>query len=99
MSDFDAAEDAGKAARPAATGTSPPAFGLDDGLTAKQGRAVEALLREPNATRAAAVAGVNERTLRRWSKEPVFRSVVLRARRESYGQAIGLTQRYAPVAV
>ena len=44
-------------------------------------------------------AGVNERTLRRWTRAPVFRSAWLRARRESFGQAIGLTQRYAPVAV
>ena len=46
----------------------------------------------------AAAVGPFDETLRRWIEEPVFRSVVLRARRESYGQAIGLTQRYAPVA-
>jgi hypothetical protein len=77
----------------------PPAFGPDDGITTRQGRAVEALLREGSITRAAAAVGVNERTLRRWGKEPAFRAAVLRGRREAFGQAIGLTQRYAPVAV
>jgi hypothetical protein len=79
--------------------TPPPAFGPDDGLTGKQGRAVEALLREPTAARAAALAGVNERTIRRWSREPAFRAALLRGRRDAFGQAVGLTQRYAPVAV
>jgi hypothetical protein len=76
-----------------------PAYGPDDGLTPRQGRAVEALLREPSAARAAAAAGVNERTLRRWAREPLFRAAVLRARRDAFAQAVGLTQRYAPVAV
>ena len=68
-------------------------------LAAEQGRAIDALLREPTLTRAAAAAGVSERTLRRWMVEPAFRSALLAARREAFGQAIGLTQRYAPVAV
>jgi hypothetical protein len=70
-----------------------------DGLTPQQDRAVTALLHEPTIGRAAAVAGVGERTLQRWLTEPVFRSAVLSARREAFGQAIGLTQKYAPVAV
>ena len=82
-----------------ARGQAVAAFGAADGLTPRQGRAVEALLREPTATRAAAAAGVNERTLRRWSATPAFRSALLRARRDAFGQAVGLTQRYAPVAV
>ena len=81
--------------RPAAD----PAFGEDDGLTSKQGQAVEALLREPTATKAAMAVGINERTLRRWMAAPVFRNALLRARRDAFGQAIGLTHRYAPVAV
>ena len=68
-------------------------------LTARQGQAVDALLKEPTLGRAAAVAGVNERTLRRWLAEPMFKQAVLLARREAFGQAIGLTQKYAPVAV
>jgi hypothetical protein len=70
-----------------------------DGLSAKRARAVEALLQEPTMARAAAAAGVGERSLRRWLREPAFRDALLRARRESFGQAIGLTQKYAPVAV
>ena len=77
----------------------PPAFGPADGLTARQGRAVEALLRESSAARAAAVAGVAERTLRRWTGEPAFRAALSRARREAFGHAVGLTQRYAAAAV
>ena len=71
----------------------------DDGLTARQSKAVEALFQEPTLTRAAVVAGTSERTLRRWLQLPVFRDALLRGRREAFGQAIGLTQKYAPVAV
>jgi hypothetical protein len=70
-----------------------------DGLTSQQHAAIEAMLHEPTLFRAAAVAGVSERTLRRWLQEPVFRGAMFLARREAFGQAIGLTQRYAPVAV
>src|SRR5436190_717755 len=70
-----------------------------DGLTAKQAKAIEALLQEPTIARAAVVAGASERTLRRWMQLPVFRDALLRGRREAFGQAIGLTQKYAPVAV
>ena len=69
------------------------------GLTSRQEKAIEALLHDPTHARAAVAAGVNERTLRRWTRAPVFRSALLRARREAFSQAIGLPQRYAPVAV
>ena len=72
---------------------------IADGLTTKQAKAVEALLQEPTMARAALVAGVNERTLRRWLGDASFKAAVLAARREAFGQAIGLTQKYAPVAV
>jgi hypothetical protein len=68
-------------------------------LNARQEQAVLALVNEPTVIRAAAVAGVHERTLRRWLHEPVFRSALLTARRDSFSQAIGLTQKYAAVAV
>jgi hypothetical protein len=70
-----------------------------NGLTPRQDGAVATLLQEPTIGRAAAAAGVGERTLRRWLAEPVFKAAVLTARREAFGQAIGLTQKYAPVAV
>ena len=75
------------------------AVGPAGGVTPRQERAVAALLQEPTVTRAAAAAGVGERTIRRWLAEPAFRAAVLAARREAFGHAIGLTQRYAPVAV
>ena len=74
-----------------APAANPPAFGAEDGLTPRQGRAVEALLREPTAARAAASVGINQRTLRRWTQVPAFRAALLRARREAFGQAVGLT--------
>jgi hypothetical protein len=73
--------------------------GVVDGLTAPQMKALEALLQEPTLSRAAALAGVNERSVRRWLEEPGFKRTLLAARREGFAQAIGLTQKYAPVAV
>ena len=70
-----------------------------NGLTTQQDRALTALLHEPTIARAATVAGVGERTLHRWLIDPEFRSALLAARREAFGQAIGLTQTYATVAV
>src|SRR5688572_15484162 len=70
-----------------------------DGLSGPQAKAVEALLQEPTLGRAAAAAGVSERSLRRWLSDGPFKAAVLAARREAFGQAIGLTQKYAPVAV
>ena len=69
------------------------------GLNSRQAKALEALLQEPTFARAAAVAGIGERTLRRWMATTAFRNAVYRARREAFGQAIWLTQRNAPVAV
>jgi hypothetical protein len=83
---------------PAESGHEEPPPEPPEGLTRKQGDALEALLQGQTAARAAAAAGVNERTLRRWTKEPAFRAALLEARREAFGQAIGLTQRYASVA-
>jgi hypothetical protein len=84
---------------PAESGHEEPRPEPPEGLTPRQGDALEALLQGQTAARAAAAAGVNERTLRRWTREPVFRAALLEARREAFGQAIGLTQRYASVAV
>lgn len=88
---------------PAEGGPAGPAADADadaaDGLSPKQAQALEALLQGLPTARAAAAAGVNERTLRRWVREPAFRSALLEARREAFAQAVGLTQRYAPVAV
>ena len=69
------------------------------GLSARQGQAVEMLLQGQTMEKAAMAAGVSSRTLRSWMRRPRFRNTLLSARREAFGQAIGLTQRYAPVAV
>ena len=69
------------------------------GLTPRQDKAVEAMLQQPTLARAAAAVGVHERTLRRWLAEPAFRDAVQAARRAAFGQAMGLVQWYASVAV
>ncbi len=72
---------------------------LHHGLTAPQERAIIALLNEQTVGRAADAAEVGQRTLYRWLKEPTFARAYREARREAFGQAIALTQRYAPLAV
>jgi len=70
-----------------------------DALTRKQERALLALLREPTIAKAAGVCDTSERTLHRWLNDELFSRVYRKARREAFGQAIGLTQHYAPLAV
>src|SRR5688500_10001336 len=70
-----------------------------DNLTDRQAKAISALLSEPTHTRVALVAGINERTLRRWLQQQGFKKALLQARREAFGQATGVMQRAAPVAV
>jgi hypothetical protein len=72
---------------------------LIDELTPKQQAAILALLAEPTTAKAAERAGVPERTLYNWLNEPVFMDEYRRCRRESFKQAIGLAQRYVPLAV
>ena len=72
---------------------------LHHGLTAPQERAIIALLNEQTVGRAAAAAEVGQRTLYRWLRDPTFSRAYREARRDAFGQAIALTQRYAPLAV
>ena len=71
----------------------------DDQLSPKQERAIVALLREPTLPKAAEAVGVHEKTVYHWLADPHFSSVYRRTRREAFGQAIALTQKYAPMAV
>jgi len=68
-------------------------------LTDKQQNALIALLHHPTVEQAATAAGVAKRTLYRWLTEKPFLTAYRRARRDSFTQAISLTQRYAPLAV
>ena len=70
-----------------------------DNLKPKQEQAIVALLKEHNVERAAAAAEVGSRTIYRWLREPTFERAYKKARRDAFGQAIGLTQRYATLAV
>lgn len=71
----------------------------DDNLSPKQERVIVALLHEPTLPRAAQAVGVNEKTVYRWMNEPAFSEVYRRTRREAFGQAVALTQKYAAMAV
>ena len=72
---------------------------LQEALSDKQSEGILALINEPTIARAATVLGIHERTLRRWLDEPAFRKAYHAARRDAFDAAIGLTHRYAPVAV
>ena len=69
-----------------------------NGLTPKQEEAIAALMTETTVEAAAKKIDVGERTLYRWMGEPVFRAEYQRCRREAFGKAIALLQRYAAVA-
>ncbi|HRQ73999.1 MAG TPA: hypothetical protein PLU35_13315 [Phycisphaerales bacterium] len=69
-------------------------------ITARQEKAIAALINETTVARAARTSGIGLRTLHRWLvHDPAFRAAYRSARREAFGQAVALTQRYAPLAV
>lgn len=71
-----------------------------DGLTPAQANAVIALLNEPSISRAAKAAGVGERTIHSWlDRDDAFIAAYRKARRQTFGTAIALTARFAPMAV
>lgn len=74
---------------------------IDDttGLSPRQEQAIAAMLSEQTLPKAAEAAGVNVRTLHRWLRLPEFAAAYRSARRETFAQAIALTQRYAALAV
>ncbi|MCL4211710.1 MAG: hypothetical protein HRU76_04005 [Phycisphaeraceae bacterium] len=68
-------------------------------LSPRQQKAIIALLQEPTITKAAESSGIPVRTLHFWLDQEVFSRAYRKARREAYGQAIALAQRYTPLAV
>jgi pantoate kinase len=68
-------------------------------LTPRQEKAIAALLTEPTVVKAAESVKVGERTIRRWLANPEFERAYKAARRSAFDVAIGLTQRYAGLAV
>jgi AcrR family transcriptional regulator len=74
------------------------AEGQDD-LTRKQERAVAALLAHPTVAQAAAAAGVSERSLYNWFKEPAFLKAYREGRRQLVEAALGQLQRATAQAV
>ncbi len=68
-----------------------------DLLSTKQEDAILAVLHEPTLEKAAESVGVDEKSLRRWLKDTEFNKSYREARRETFRQAISLTQRYASV--
>lgn len=68
-------------------------------VTARQEKAIVALINVTSVVAACRASGIGQRTLHRWMTEPAFLASYRKARREAFGQAIALTQRYAPLAV
>lgn len=68
-------------------------------LSPRQQKAIIALLKEPTITKASEATGIGVRTLHTWLDQEVFSRCYRKARREAYGQAIALAQRYTPLAV
>jgi len=68
-------------------------------LTAKQERAIIALLSASTIGAAAAAAGIGERTLFRWLSEPTFQDSYQQARRQAFDRAAGRLQVIATKAV
>src|SRR5258706_7998043 len=64
----------------------------------KMGAAIAALLSRPSMEDAPRTAGVAEKTLRRWLREPQFNAEYLRARREGVFQAVARQQQATGVA-
>jgi hypothetical protein len=69
--------------------------GHGDKLSRKQEAALVALLSEPTVRKAAAVVGVNEKTLREWMQDPGFAAAWRKARRKAFEAAIGRLQKLA----
>lgn len=69
-----------------------------DTLTPAQHNAISALLTEPSVRKAAEVAGVKERTLYAWLRQPDFATEYRTVRREATGQAIALIQKFSGAA-
>lgn len=58
------------------------------GISAKQQRAIEALLVEPCAAKAAAMAKISKATIYRWLDDPQFTAALTDARRSVFDKAI-----------
>lgn len=70
-----------------------------DNLSPRQQLALEALLAAPNIKQAAAAINSNEKTLRRYLKEPTFIACLRKAGREAIEHTGLLIQRYGPHAL
>jgi hypothetical protein len=57
-------------------------------MTAKQQRAIGALLSEPSIRQAAVVARLGEKTIRRWLQIPEFSLAYQQARRQAFAEAL-----------
>jgi hypothetical protein len=57
-------------------------------MTAKQQRAIEALLSEPSIRQAATVAGLGEKTIRRWLQNAEFSQAYQQARQHVFADAL-----------
>ena len=68
-------------------------------LTAKQHKAIAALMSSASITKAAALVGVNERTIYTWLEDPAFETAYRTARREAVQSATARLQQASGAAV
>ena len=73
--------------------------GHGEKLSRMQEKAISALLAQPSLDRAAAACKVNERTLRRWLREPAFLAEYRAARKQRVEMSLALLQRVTGLAV
>jgi len=70
-----------------------------DNLSPAQQKTIVELVNQPTIRKAAETAGVGERTVYTWMRDPAFRSEYRRALHQNFAQAMSLSQRLAPAAI
>jgi hypothetical protein len=70
-----------------------------DSLSPPQQKTIVELVNQPSIRKAAEAAGVGERTIYTWMRDPTFQSEYRRALRQNFAQAMSLAQRLAPSAI
>lgn len=74
-------------------------MGASGGLSAKQQKALAALLTEPTIGAAAAKVGIGESTLHSWLRDEPFDEAYRLARKQAVGQAVARLQQVSSAAV
>jgi len=70
-----------------------------DSLSPAQQKTILELVNQNSIRKAAEVAGVGERTVYTWLQDPAFKRLYHQLRKQSFSQAMSLSQRLAPAAI